>query len=454
MPRTLPAPFRPRRWSRVVLVVLVIASTIFSLVGVRGSSAQDRQTVSFAFWGDPAEQKAYEQVVAEFEAANPTIDVEMIYTPGQSDYTKKIATSFAGGAPPDLFLINYRSFGQYAARDALHPIAEYLSASPTIRVEDYYQTPLEAFQYRGESQTCMPQNASSLVVYYNVDLFRQNHVALPHAEWTWDQFVATAKALTQDTDGDGQTDQYGVVVDPQMYRFVSFIWSNGGEIVDNVDNPTTLTLDTPEAVEAIEDFVHLGVSGAGVVPSEAEVQAEDDQARFMRGGAAMYLQSRREVPTLREIEGFTWDVAPLPVQDVPATVLHSDAFCMAEATTHKDAAWKFVEFAVGQRGQTILAATGRIVPILKSVAQSDAFLKGTLDGAASALPPASSQVFLDNLAYVHRLPSVSTWPEVEDAFNVEFRNAFYQRIDIPEAIERATAASRDAFKRAQDEESS
>ena len=110
------------------------------------------------------------------------------------------------------------------------------------------------------------------------------------------------------------------------------------------------TLATPEAIEGIEKFLSLGVSGHNVVPSEEEVAAEEDADRFMRGGAAMFLQSRREVPTLRQIEGFAWDVAPLPIIDEAATVLHSDAFCMASAAEDKDAVWDFVEYAVGETG--------------------------------------------------------------------------------------------------------
>ena len=117
-------------------------------------------------------------------------------------------------------------------------------------------------------------------------------------------------------------------------------------------------------------------------------------SRFMRGGAAMFLQSRRPVPTLREIEGFRWDVAPLPVIEQPATVLHSDAFCMAASAENKEAVWAFIEYAAGPEGQAILAETGRTVPSMISVAESDVFVKGLPmvtggDGEApETLPPA------------------------------------------------------------------
>ena len=42
---------------------------------------------------------------------------------------------------------------------------------------------------------CLPQNLSSLVVYYNRDLFDAAGVPYPEAGWTWDDFLAAAKAL-------------------------------------------------------------------------------------------------------------------------------------------------------------------------------------------------------------------------------------------------------------------
>ncbi len=442
------------RWPRAVAAVAVCA-LLGPMLGVTGHG-QEPASVRFAFWGDPAERDAYERVVAAFEATRPDIDVAIDYTPGQSDYYRKIATDFAGGRPPDLFLMNYRQFGQYAAGGALEPVSPFLATSTTIAVTDYAPVAMNAFRFAGGDQTCLPQNVSSLVVYYNADLFEANGVPLPRSGWTWDEFVAAAAALTMDTDGDGRTDVFGVAVEPVMYRMVPFVWSAGGEVVDDLDQPTRLTLDSPDAIAGLEAFASLGVSGHDVVPPAAEAAAEDDGSRFMRGGAAMFLQSRREVPTLRAIDGFAWDVAPLPVIDEPATVLHSDAFCMAAAAADKDAAWAFVEFAAGDRGQLILAETGRIVPALDRIAASDVFLKGApLDpgdapagGASETRPPASSAVFIENIPGIHRLPSTATWPEVEDAFNAEFDRAFYEEIDVAAAVATATANSADAFARA------
>jgi multiple sugar transport system substrate-binding protein len=176
----------------------------------------------------------------------------------------------------------------------------------------------------------------------------------------------------------------------------------------------------------------------------------------MRGGAAMFLQSRRPVPTLREIEDFSWNVTSLPVIDEAATVLHSDAFCMAAETENADAVWTFIEYAGGADGQLLLAETGRTVPSMISVSDSDVFLDGVplaQTGAPvepeDALPPANAQVYLDNISVMHRLPTTSTWTEVEDAFNAEFDRSFYiEDFDVAAAAAAAIENSKDAFDRA------
>lgn len=430
-------------------VALVMLFGLVAAGASSGAGAQERANVTFAFWGDPAEQAAYEKVAAAFEGEGGGIEITTDYTSSQGDYLQKLATGFAAGNAPDVFLINYRSFGQYAARGALQPVQGYLDGSETLDAADFYDVALDAFRFDGAELTCMPQNVSSLVVYYNVDLFAAAGVPLPTAGWTWDDFLAAAKALTQDTNGDGVTDTYGLVMEQSLYRFTPFVWANGGELVDDLVHPTTLTLDSPEAIEALTWLKGLGAHGAGVVPSEIDAQAEDDEARFMRGGAGMFLQSRRAVPTLREIDGFTWDVAPLPVQKEASTVLHSDAFCIAATAENKEAAWKFIEYAMGDDGQTMLAETGRTVPSRVSISTSDAFLRPM--GEVAPLLPASNQVYLDNLEVIQRLPNISTWLEIEDTFNAKFERIFYDDIDIPATVADVIAETKPIFARAAEE---
>ena len=146
----------------------------------------------------------------------------------------------------------------------LEPIEERLESSAVFEEDDFYEEALDAFRFDG-TLTCLPQNISSLVVYYNKDLFRKAGIAEPETGWTWDDMIEKAKALTVDADGDGKTEQYGLGVEASLIRLAPFVWSNGGELVDDDEKPTRFTLDTPEALGAMREFFKLRRE-YGVIP--------------------------------------------------------------------------------------------------------------------------------------------------------------------------------------------
>jgi multiple sugar transport system substrate-binding protein len=381
--------------------------------------------IDFQVFGDPAELAAFQSVVDGFRTAQPDATVNVIHVPAQGDHMTKLSAAFASGSPPDVFIINYRRYGQLASKGVIEPAGPLMQKSGVLQESDYYPQSLDAFRYQG-TLMCVPQNISNLEVYYNKDLFAANNVAEPTADWTWDDFLAAAQAMTRDTNGDGTMDTHGLGVEPQLIRLAPFVWANGGDIVDNPDKPTKLTLDTPEAREALQWFVDLQRSYK-VTPNEAEAKSEDVESRFMNGRIGMVLASRASTPSFREIEGFEWDVAPLPMKKEKSTILHSDAYCIASASKNKDLAWAFVEYAQGPDGQTRAAKLGRTVPSRKDIAQSEAFLDPTQ-------APASSQVFLDMIPHMQLVPIISTWPQVEGVVNEELERAFYGVITVDEAI--------------------
>ena len=121
----------PRTNIQRILSILAVILMMAVSLPQQAQSSQEDASVSFAFWGDPAEAAAYEEVIAAFEEQSSGIQVEAQYTPGKSDYGKRISTSFAGDAPPDVFLINYRDYGQYAGSGALEPLGTLFSNLPT-----------------------------------------------------------------------------------------------------------------------------------------------------------------------------------------------------------------------------------------------------------------------------------------------------------------------------------
>ena len=408
--------------------------------GASKSEGKESGEVSFMVFGDPEEIQAYRDVIAAYENEQPDVDVKMIEASDRDDLIARLSTSFAGGTPPDLFLLNYRFYGQFAARDVLEPIEDRVDDSDLFEQDDFYEEAMNAFRFNDEL-TCLPQNISSLVVYYNKDLFQKAGVALPKDGWKWDDMVAAAKKLTKDENGDGKAEVYGLGIEASLIRLAPFVWSAGGDLVDNTESPKHFTLETDEAQLALERFLQLHVVDK-VTPGEEEVEAEDDETRFQNGRMAMVLSSRRSTPTFRTIQKFDWDVAPLPQHAEQAGILHSDAYCLTKASDNKDAAWSFMEFALGPEGAPIVAKSGRTVPSLKEVAESDAFLDPTAK-------PANSQVFLDTIPVIQQVPSISTWPEIEDAAEPILEEAYYNGEFPDEVAKELRAATDDLFARAE-----
>lgn len=395
-------------------------------------------TVSFMVSGGQEEYEAYQTLVKAFQTDNPDYRIDLRYVPDDKDYRRRLAADFSAGTPSDVFLLNYRRIAPFAAEGAMAPIGPMLAQSTVIKEADFYQPAIDAFRYNGELW-CLAQNVSSLVMYYNKALFDAAGVAYPSADWTWDDFVAAARALTVDQDGDGVTDQFGASIDPNFYRLAPFIWQNGGELVDDSANPTRLAIDSPEAQEAFQWFVDLQVKEQ-VVPDAAAEAARDGESRFLDGTVGMYFNSRRSTPTMRTIESFDWDVAPLPSGAQLASVLHVDGYCLAEQSKNKEAAWKFIEYANSPTGQEIIARTGRTVPSLRAVAESPAFL----DPEAK---PASSQVWLDVVPSLRAVPVYVNWPPIEDAVSKEIERAFYGQATVEEATSAALSITEPMFNK-------
>lgn len=386
---------------------LVAATLAAALVAGACSGATARTQVLLQVFADPAEAAAYQELIGAFEQENQDVEIKLVPVGSQSDHMAKLSTAFSAGNPPDLFLVNYRRFGQFAGRGVLEPLGARLARSRVFGEKDLFPEAVDAFRFE-DTLLCLPQNVSTPVVYWNRTLFRDAGLSPPAEGWTWDDMLRAAKALTKDDNGDGIIDVRGLGFEPSLNRFAPFIWQAGGQIVDDLEHPTTMSLFDPGAIDALNFFIELQYVHH-VVPTLPEFESEDVEHQFANDRLGMLIESRRATTALRVVEDLDWDVAPLPVHPErrePVVMLHSDAYCMAKSSAVKDAAFRFVEFAVGPDGAPILSRTGRTVPSLRSVAESDAFLD-------PSQPPESAQVFLDQIPFIRRFPNIAVWHEIE-----------------------------------------
>jgi len=358
--------------------------------------------------GEPEETRVYGQLAENFEKEHSDVTIEVVEIADKDEHIARLASSFASDSPPDVFLVNFREYSQFVAQGAIEAVQP-LMEERDIVLSDYYPQPIQAFTFEGTLQ-CMPQNVSSLVIYYNKTVFKQAGVPFPADEWSWDEFRSTAEKLSQ-------AGVDGVGIDPEIIRIAPFVWSAGGEIVDHPEEPTRFTLDQGPAREALEFLVSL--QHDGLMPTEQDLAAQDLETRFATDKLGMLLESRKVTPGFREVLDLKWDVTALPVGEEPAGILHSDAYCLSAGSSATETAADFIAFANGEQSATVAALSGRTVPSLKTVAESPAFL-------ASGQPPANAAAFVDGIPYIRFTPVIPTWPEIEDVAKDVLTRVFYE----------------------------
>lgn len=400
-----------------------LAAAAILLASCGGSdSAEDqgsgalRGSITVAAAGGDGEIRALQGVADAFMAAHPGTTVKLDTVAAAGELISKLTASFVAGSPPDVFVLNYRRLGGFAAKNVIQPVAGVDTAA-------LFPKPLEAFTFDGQL-LCLPSNASSMVVYLNTVLFDQAGVARPRPEWTWDDLRATAQALSA-------KGVKAIGFETGLIRLAPFVWSNGGEVVDDLDHPTVVDLSSPPAREALQLLLDLQVTGL----SATDRAAQDPEAAFTAGKVAMYLDSRRAVPGFRKTDGLAFDVAPVPARRSRISVLHSDGYCVTRKSGNKALAQAFAAFTVTGPGATLLAESGRTVPMSRTVAESPAFLAPDQD-------PKSSRVFLDQLAATRALPHSPTWNEAEGAVEEVMTQLFAGRLDLDKAIAEISAASK------------
>lgn len=373
------------------------------------SSGPVSGTIRVQAAGGEGEMNALREMVTAFEASHPGTKVELTALAAQGEHISKLGTAFAGGNPPDVFLLNYRRFGRFAKQGVLDP-----PDLPGV-VSDYYQPPLEAFTFGGQL-LCLPQNASSTVAYVNPGLFAKAGVPLPKAGWTIEDLKGTVSALRA-------KGVKTIGFEPSFRSVPPFVWALGGEVVDDTANPKVITLGTEQGRAALTTMKGLLDDGGVSATDAAAAPAED---RFADGELAILLDSRRAVPAFRKA-GVDFDVVPLPKGTAEATLLASDAYCVSKASKNIGLARAFAAYAVGPEGGAVLARSGRTVPSLKSLAASKDFL-------APEAKPKSSKVFLDVLEHARRLPNVGQWNEAENTASEALEQFFAGKASVEDTV--------------------
>lgn len=409
------------------LTLLLSFAFLFGSLGCssKTGSNPNQTVIKVSIWGTPEEIDILNKVIKEWQPTNPDILVKLEHT-AYSSYISKILTRIAGGAAPDIVFATVDTFVDFYTKDAFLDLRPYIENDSDFNLKNFFPSIVKRFAV-DEGIYCIPRDVAPFAcVYYNKDLFDANGIPYPQDNWNWDDLLKTAQQLTQ-TDKMGRVTQYGFFT----WAWINFVYSNGGSLVDNVRNPTTLTLDQPAAINALQFVVDL-TNKYKVSPSQNALRnlGMGTQQLFMTGKLAMYGSGIWETPIFRKISSFDWDVAMFPKgpEGKRAFGTGGSGYSILKTSKHPDAAWEVVKCLSGGLGQEIMAEEGLAQPANQRIADGPYW-------AMSEKAPLNKKMLNAAMDHVKYFPFHENWRRINDSIiGPEFDLMFNGQLSPEEAV--------------------
>jgi multiple sugar transport system substrate-binding protein len=176
-----------------------LLATAAACGGGASTSGGRAGTVKIFNFGNADEGRVYDAVFAKFAAGHGNVRINHTNVPAPSwaDYVTKLATQTAGGNPPDLVNLAIEGTQLAVNRKLLDPLDPFLGSSPVKSLMSAMpKALLDAFTVDGKLYQ-LPTGWQTMAIFYNPKIFAAAGVPEPHPDWTWDEFLQTAKALTR-----------------------------------------------------------------------------------------------------------------------------------------------------------------------------------------------------------------------------------------------------------------
>jgi multiple sugar transport system substrate-binding protein len=278
------------------------AAAMLTLTACGGAGGGDGGEVTsirvLDYYNNEPERTVYAQTLdACGRQAGVTIEREVV--PGDS-LIPKVLQQASSRTLPDVLMLDNPDLQQIASTGALAPISDF-----GLSAEGYAEGVVSASTFEGQVYGLQPI-ANSIGLFYNVDMLAEAGITPPT---TWEELKAAAAALTR---GERYGVAFSAVADYEgAWQFLPFMWSNGGDETN---------IASPEVADALQQWVDLVNSGSAS-RSVLNWRQADVKDQFAAGNAAMMVNGPWQFPSLDEVEGLDYAVAPIPVPQAGDTLV-------------------------------------------------------------------------------------------------------------------------------------
>jgi multiple sugar transport system substrate-binding protein len=407
-----------KKFALVGAAVLLLAGCATASVGGPEDGGDGPVTLTFqslAF--QPPTIAATEQIVADWNAANPDIQVEI--TQGTFDTIQdQLTTQFQGGTAPDVIHSSSEGMTGFARQGYLADLGPLLSPETQSSVPE----PLwDAVTVDGQ-RIAAPTLLQTYVVFANTALLEQAGVPVPTGPtWTWDELRAAAQAATTPTSaglGWGLRQPTAAVVSLGMNFGAEFFTGTGDEAQIAIGDAE---LEVPRRIHEMAyadrslDPVSLTQSGSDVITGFL-----DGRYAMVVGGSFIAQQLTEAAP-----ESFSWAVLPALSADSAAQAANPQTLSVPADSPNLEEAAAFIDHYMQAANLAAVAQGDWLIPTTDDARTEVESATGGADGWAATLAGA------DGLATAP-FQSVTDYPQWKDQIATPALQRYLaNEIDLP-----------------------
>lgn len=277
-------------------------------------------------------------IVADFTAENPDIKVNAIYSGNYDDTRVRALSALNSGESAQLAVMFSIDAYDLIEQDMIVPFDGLVEGEEgQAWLDSFYPALMANGQIEGQTWG-IPFQRSTIVAYYNKDMFRDVGLDPESPPATWDEMVEMGKALTKG-------DTYGLMIPSTGYpywMFQALAIQNGKEVMS--DDGLTTYFDDPKVVETLEFWKSLSTEH-GIMP-EGTVEWGTLRQAFLEGQTAMMWHSTGNLTAVKDNASFDFGVAELPANERKGSPTGGGNFYIFKDTTDEEraAALKLIQF--------------------------------------------------------------------------------------------------------------
>jgi sn-glycerol 3-phosphate transport system substrate-binding protein len=327
----------------MIKVLFWLALAVCALGGTAAQAAVELNMYYPVAVGGPI-TKVIDDMIVEFEKANPDIKVKAVYAGNYDDTRVKALAALKASQPVQLSVLFSIDVFELMDQDVLVSFDEVAtSAEDKQWLSGFYPALMENSKAKGKIWG-VPFQRSTIVMYHNKDAFKEAGLDPNKPPATWEEMVAMSQKLVK-KDAAGNVTRWGVQIPSTGYAYWMFqaLCIQNGQVLMNLDGNKT-NFDHADVVGALQFWRDLAVKHK-VMP-EGTVDWGTLRQKFLEGATAIMWHTTGNLTAVRDAAKFDFGVSMLPASKRRGSPTGGGNFYLFKKTTPAErmAAMKFIKF--------------------------------------------------------------------------------------------------------------